>query len=131
MSEWSQLLSNPIVWLIIVLASSTYTIIFAQMSETRPAYHWLQRTQSWLQTLPTMLAALPLLGLLGTITGLLQTFSSMSKGTLDLTALLSGGIADALITTQIGLVTVIPGWLLLALLRKKHSHYEAFYAQQT
>jgi biopolymer transport protein ExbB len=52
--------------------------------------------------------------LLGTISGLLDTFHAMSLGeSLDQASTLSQGIADALWTTQLGLVIAIPGWLLL------------------
>jgi biopolymer transport protein ExbB/TolQ len=42
------------------------------------------------------------------------------SGAPDAQAFLSSGIADALITTQLGLITVIPGLLLHALLRHRH-----------
>jgi len=42
------------------------------------------------------------------------------SGSLDQQMLLSSGIADALITTQLGLITVIPGLLLLTLVRSQH-----------
>lgn len=53
----------------------------------------------------------------------------MSYGGLDLQALFSGGIADAMLTTQLGLITVIPGWLMLAVLHKKHGKVQAKHAQ--
>jgi len=56
-----------------------------------------------------MIAAVaPLLGLLGTVTGMIQTFDVITEfGTSDPT-LLSGGIAVALVTTEIGLIVAIP-----------------------
>ena len=64
-----------------------------------------------------MLAALPLLGLLGTIAGLTSTFVRMSAdGGLALQELITGGIGDALFTTQLGLVLVVPGLLMIGLL---------------
>jgi len=58
-----------------------------------------------------LISALPLLGLLGTIIGLLECFAGIaSEGASG--ELVSGGIADALLTTQLGLVCAIPGWLL-------------------
>ena len=55
-----------------------------------------------------------LLGLLGTISGLLDTFHAMSQGAaLDQESALSQGIADALWTTQLGLVIAIPAWLMI------------------
>jgi biopolymer transport protein ExbB len=50
----------------------------------------------------------PLLGLLGTITGMIQAFQVMTLfGTGD-PKLMAGGIAEALVTTMIGLMVAIP-----------------------
>ncbi|MBX3725030.1 MAG: MotA/TolQ/ExbB proton channel family protein [Xanthomonadales bacterium] len=57
-------------------------------------------------------AVAPLLGLLGTVTGMIETFDIITDfGTGD-PKLLSGGIAIALVTTQLGLVVAIPALLL-------------------
>ena len=53
----------------------------------------------------------PLLGLLGTVTGMLSTFHALAIGaggqkTMDMVA---GGISEALITTETGLVIALPG----------------------
>ena len=54
----------------------------------------------------------PLLGLLGTVTGMIQTFDIITEfGTSD-PKLLSGGIAVALVTTELGLIVAIPCLLL-------------------
>ena len=61
------------------------------------------------------------MGLLGTIAGLLLTFREMSAGGgVDQLTLLSGGIAGALVTTQLGLVTLIPGLVIFAWLKRTH-----------
>lgn len=53
----------------------------------------------------------PLLGLLGTVTGMIQTFAVITEfGTSD-PKLLAGGIATALVTTQLGLIVAIPALL--------------------
>ncbi len=53
----------------------------------------------------------PLLGLLGTVTGMIQTFDVITEfGTSD-PKLLSGGIAVALVTTELGLTVAIPALL--------------------
>ena len=50
----------------------------------------------------------PMLGLLGTVTGLIRTFTVIAlKGTADPQEL-SGGISEALITTEAGLIIAIP-----------------------
>jgi biopolymer transport protein ExbB len=57
-------------------------------------------------------AIAPLLGLLGTVTGMISTFEIITEhGTGD-PRMLSGGISEALITTQMGLVVAIPMLLL-------------------
>ena len=50
----------------------------------------------------------PLLGLLGTVTGMISTFDIITEfGTGD-PKLLSGGISEALVTTELGLIVAIP-----------------------
>jgi biopolymer transport protein ExbB len=57
-------------------------------------------------------AVAPLLGLLGTVSGMISTFAIITEhGTGD-PKLLSGGISEALITTQLGLMVAIPLLLL-------------------
>jgi len=70
----------------------------------------------------------PLLGLLGTVTGMLATFQGMSLGaggqkTMDLVA---GGISEALITTETGLVIALPGLFFQYHLTRLRDRYEAF-----
>ena len=61
----------------------------------------------------------PLLGLLGTVTGMIATFDIITEfGTGD-PKLLSGGISEALITTQLGLVVAIPTLILGNVLNAK------------
>ena len=53
-------------------------------------------------------AVAPLLGVLGTVTGMIGTFEMITEhGTGD-PKMLSGGISEALITTQLGLIVAIP-----------------------
>jgi biopolymer transport protein ExbB len=70
----------------------------------------------------------PLLGLLGTVTGMLTTFSALASGaggekTMDLVA---GGISEALITTQTGLVIAVPGLFFQYHLARERERYKAF-----
>lgn len=56
-------------------------------------------------------AVAPLMGLLGTVTGMIATFDIITEfGTGD-PRRLSGGISEALVTTQLGLVVAIPALL--------------------
>jgi len=64
-------------------------------------------------------ASAPLLGLLGTVTGIINTFKLITvSGSGDVKSL-SGGISEALITTEFGLIVAIPSLLLHAFLSRK------------
>jgi len=64
-------------------------------------------------------AVSPLLGLLGTVTGMISTFDVITEfGTGD-PKMLSGGISEALITTQLGLMVAIPCVLIGNLLNNR------------
>lgn len=62
--------------------------------------------------LTVIAATSPLLGLLGTVTGIIATFEVITEhGTGD-PKMLSGGISEALVTTELGLIVAIPTLLL-------------------
>lgn len=122
MNSLQPLYSNVIVWLILLTAFVCYMLLIELLSQKDKNKQWVDKVISWQNSLQVMLSCLPLLGLFGTIVGLLRTFTQMSYGSMDQQELLSSGIADAMLTTQIGLLMVIPGWLLLANLKhKRHS----------
>jgi biopolymer transport protein ExbB len=64
-------------------------------------------------------AVAPLLGLLGTVTGMINTFKLITIfGTGDARQL-SGGISEALITTEFGLIVAIPSLIAYAILNRQ------------
>jgi len=68
-------------------------------------------------------AVSPLLGLLGTVTGMINTFNMIKIfGTGDAKTL-SGGISEALITTEFGLIVAIPAVLFYAFLSRYAKGY--------
>ncbi|MEZ4601035.1 MAG: MotA/TolQ/ExbB proton channel family protein [Syntrophotaleaceae bacterium] len=68
----------------------------------------IPRFERFLPTLAMFAGIAPLLGLLGTVTGMIGTFQVINLfGTGD-PRMMSGGISEALITTQLGLVVAIP-----------------------
>jgi len=61
-----------------------------------------------LNLLATLAALMPILGLLGTVTGMIATFSVIElQGSGDAQSM-AGGISEALVTTQAGLVASMP-----------------------
>lgn len=110
---------NPVVWGIVALALFCYVVEFDLVLGARDG-QWKDRAATWLNVLPILLGALPLLGLLGTVNGLLATFHTLANQAVGNTVdFVSTGIADALVTTQLGMITVIPGLLLYTYLRRR------------
>ncbi len=67
-----------------------------------------------------VLAGIPtLLGLLGTVSGMIETFTVMSDYGNNQPDLLAGGIAEALVTTELGLIAAIPILLLHCAVKNK------------
>jgi len=72
-----------------------------------------------LDTLAVLAAAAPLLGLLGTVTGMIRLFEAITQyGTGD-PKLLAGGISEALVTTEAGLIVAIPLLIIHNFLRNR------------
>ena len=67
-----------------------------------------QRLNRGLPVLAIFAAVSPLLGLLGTVTGMIETFQVITLFGAGDPRLMSGGISQALITTQLGLAVAIP-----------------------
>src|SRR5688572_28560749 len=92
-------------------------IIMERLEDTgRHVVHDLER---FLNTLGTIAAISPLLGLLGTVTGIIKAFNAIQAGGASDPRMLSGGIAEALITTAAGLLVAIPAPIVYRWLRGK------------
>ena len=111
--------------------SSLSMVMFAVLNkagETRDAaekslQEALLREQPKLERRMGLLAAMgtiaPLLGLLGTVTGIITLFNVITEvGTND-ARVLAGGISEALVTTETGLIIAIPVMILHGLLSEK------------
>ena len=83
-----------------------------------------------LEVMKVAVSTAPLLGLLGTVTGMLATFFGLAEGgggdkTMNMIA---GGISEALITTETGLVLALAGMIFQFILSRQHEHFETFIA---
>lgn len=79
----------------------------------------LPRLERGLAMLAVFGAIAPLLGLLGTVTGMIDTFRVITLfGTGD-PKLMSGGISEALVTTELGLAVAIPTMLFHTFLSRR------------
>ncbi|BCS87635.1 MotA/TolQ/ExbB proton channel family protein [Pseudodesulfovibrio sediminis] len=75
--------------------------------------------ERFLPTLNVLAAVAPLLGLLGTVTGMINTFQIITLyGTGD-PRMMSGGISEALVTTQLGLAVAVPIMILHHMLERR------------
>jgi biopolymer transport protein ExbB len=73
-----------------------------------------------------LIGVAPLMGLLGTVTGMLSTFRGMSAGGgTDTVDLIAGGISEALITTQTGLIIAIPAYIIAYLVMKRRNEMQS------
>ncbi|MDQ8205489.1 MotA/TolQ/ExbB proton channel family protein [Pelagicoccus sp. SDUM812003] len=88
-------------------------ILLEKMVATQP------KIERLLSVIAVTAATAPLLGLLGTVTGMINTFKLITIfGTGDAKSL-SGGISEALITTEFGLVVAIPSLIFHAYLARR------------
>lgn len=68
----------------------------------------IRAIEKYVGTISTVATISPMLGLLGTVTGMMKSFSGLSKIGQAAHDLLAYGIAEALITTAMGLLVAIP-----------------------
>ncbi len=75
--------------------------------------------EKYLGTLAVLGGVAPLLGLLGTVTGIIHVFKMVTVFGSGDASILSGGISEALITTEFGLIIAIPVLLIHAWLSRR------------
>lgn len=73
----------------------------------RAANQELKRFNQGLPVLDTIITLAPFLGLLGTVTGMIRAFGLIGGRELEAPAVITGGIAEALIATAFGLTIAI------------------------
>lgn len=93
--------------------------LFAHLQTTR------SQLERWIGAIAITASVSPLLGLLGTVSGMIETFKMMTLFGAGDPEVVSGGIAQALVTTELGLVVAIPSLVVSALLsRRAKSYYQ-------
>jgi biopolymer transport protein ExbB len=91
------------------------------------------RVDRFMVTLSTIITAAPLLGILGTVIGIIQSFNLLGQQTtLEDPRVVSAGIAEALLTTALGLVvalvTLFPYMLFKGQVARAMGHLESVIA---
>ncbi|BCS88143.1 DUF3450 family protein [Pseudodesulfovibrio sediminis] len=102
-----------------VVLHSGSTLVSMEKGLQEAILQELPKLERFLPTINILAAVAPLLGLLGTVTGMIGTFQVITIfGTGD-ARMMSGGISEALITTQLGLAVAIPLTLMHHFLERK------------
>ncbi|WP_187409619.1 MotA/TolQ/ExbB proton channel family protein [Saccharophagus sp. K07] len=81
------------------------------------------KLEKYMGVVATSAAIAPLLGLLGTVSGMISTFKMMTIFGSGDAATVSGGISEALVTTELGLIVAIPSLVVSALLTRQIKSY--------
>jgi biopolymer transport protein ExbB len=74
---------------------------------------------NYLAVIGVLAVMAPLMGLLGTVTGMIGTFEVLSVFGRGNAKALAGGISEALVTTQTGLLVAIPGMTMKGFLERR------------
>lgn len=82
------------------------------------------RLEAYSSVLSTSAAVAPLLGLFGTVWGLVHSFMNISKSQHADISVVAPGIAEALITTLVGLMVAIPALILFNIIQNKLQELE-------
>ncbi len=92
-------------------------LLFMQLQDDK------YKLERWIGAIAITAAVSPLLGLLGTVSGMIETFKMMTLFGSGDPEVVSGGIAQALVTTELGLVVAIPALILSAILSRRAKSY--------
>ena len=78
------------------------------------------RIRQYRRVIASLCVIAPLLGLLGTVSGMIETFASLvTMALFAQSGGVGGGISEALISTQMGLIIAVPGIVAGRLLQRK------------
>ena len=89
-------------------------------------FNMVNRIDRRLLFVNTLVATAPLAGLLGTVIGMLSTFDGIATGGRgDTMSKVAGGIHEALLTTQTGLMVALPGVFFALIISRKKVGLEA------
>lgn len=134
-NEWGHWLDQPeeghgtLGAIIRHLTTSNHTLetVRSYIHELRQAYVVpVQRRVLFLSILVTIA---PLTGLLGTVMGMILTFNGLASNRGAALDVVAGGISQALITTQTGLIIAIPGYILVHHAKRRCQQLDGFFTE--
>lgn len=87
----------------------------------------VERLNRRIKFVTIIVSSAPLTGLLGTVGGMLTTFSGLASSEGSSTVgVIAGGISEALITTEAGLVLAIPAYVVISQIRRMRDDLDLF-----
>jgi biopolymer transport protein ExbB len=75
--------------------------------------------------LATIAVTAPFVGLFGTVSGIMDSFIGIPKAHTTNLAVVTPGIAEALLATALGLVAAVPAVMIYSVLARSTTHYRA------
>ena len=111
-------------FLMLPIVAVTFIVWLGYFSTLRTIRKGDMDISAELHFMGAMVAAAPLLGLLGTVIGIMDAFQASATAGACAASPLADGIGRALVTTQAGLASAIPGAFAIAHLRhlsKRHN----------
>ena len=101
--------------------------IRSRVKELRHAY--INPARRRIYYLSILVTVAPLTGLLGTVIGMIVTFNGLSSNRGSALDVVAGGISQALITTQTGLIIAIPGYILVHHAKRRCQQLDGFFSE--
>ncbi len=83
----------------------------------------IKKIERYMGLMSTIATVSPMFGLFGTVTGMMKSFSALTKVGQFAHDLLARGIAEALVTTALGLLVAIPSWIFYNYMVSKVEHF--------
>ena len=112
-------------------ASAALRVSAAEQAMNDTAEEEVMALEHRLGYLGTVASVSPMVGLLGTVGGMIWVFNILSSGGPPQASELAGGIALALVTTQIGLLIAIPALVFFEVFKTRLARYTLEISLQT
>ena len=105
------------------LVNMSDNVAAAEQAMTDAAEEEVMALEHRLSYLGTIASVSPMVGLLGTVWGMVKAFSVIAKSGVPQASDLADGIAQALVTTQIGLLIAIPALVLFEIFKNRLARF--------
>jgi len=112
----------------VILAGLQHSNPHSESAAERQAGIELHALERYLPTLDAIVTLAPLLGLFGTVTGMIRALGVLAQEGISRPQMVTGGVAEALITTATGLIIAIVAFAAYAWLQRS-VEYQVFHIE--